>query len=103
MSQLIADVALSGGSRFQESLSIINNFANSDRPVKVGPVSLQRDEGSSLCAESRRALSPVSVTRCGFPVTKANHLFVQGEKERPLRTEARPPSLAVAVAAKKAN
>uniref|UniRef100_A0A803T6B6 Dedicator of cytokinesis 11 n=1 Tax=Anolis carolinensis TaxID=28377 RepID=A0A803T6B6_ANOCA len=36
VSQLIADVALSGGSRFQESLSIINNFANSDRPVKVG-------------------------------------------------------------------
>uniref|UniRef100_H9G9U5 Dedicator of cytokinesis 11 n=1 Tax=Anolis carolinensis TaxID=28377 RepID=H9G9U5_ANOCA len=34
VSQLIADVALSGGSRFQESLSIINNFANSDRPVK---------------------------------------------------------------------
>ncbi|XP_066496355.1 dedicator of cytokinesis protein 11 isoform X2 [Tiliqua scincoides] len=35
VSQLIADVALSGGSRFQESLSIINNFANSDRPVKA--------------------------------------------------------------------
>ncbi|KAM4664608.1 dedicator of cytokinesis protein 11 [Discoglossus pictus] len=35
VSQLIADVALSGGSRFQESLSIINNFANSDRAMKV--------------------------------------------------------------------
>nr|XP_056714924.1 dedicator of cytokinesis protein 11 [Euleptes europaea] len=35
VSQLIADVALSGGSRFQESLSVINNFANSDRPVKA--------------------------------------------------------------------
>ncbi|XP_061455004.1 dedicator of cytokinesis protein 11 isoform X1 [Rhineura floridana] len=35
VSQLIADVAFSGGSRFQESLSIINNFANSDRPVKA--------------------------------------------------------------------
>uniref|UniRef100_A0A670Z948 Dedicator of cytokinesis 11 n=1 Tax=Pseudonaja textilis TaxID=8673 RepID=A0A670Z948_PSETE len=35
VSQLIADVALSGSSRFQESLSIINNFANSDRPVKA--------------------------------------------------------------------
>lgn len=35
VSQLIADVALSGGSRFQESLFIINNFANSDRPMKV--------------------------------------------------------------------
>ncbi|XP_028923396.1 dedicator of cytokinesis protein 11 isoform X2 [Ornithorhynchus anatinus] len=35
VSQLIADVALSGGSRFQESLSIINNFANSDRPMKA--------------------------------------------------------------------
>ncbi|XP_053129814.1 dedicator of cytokinesis protein 11 isoform X3 [Hemicordylus capensis] len=34
VSQLVADVGLSGGSRFQESLSIINNFANSDRPVK---------------------------------------------------------------------
>ncbi|XP_063793575.1 dedicator of cytokinesis protein 11 isoform X2 [Pseudophryne corroboree] len=34
VSQLIADVALSGGSRFQESLSIINNFANSDRAMK---------------------------------------------------------------------
>lgn len=35
MSQLIADVALSGGTRFQDSLLIINNFANSDRPMKV--------------------------------------------------------------------
>ncbi|XP_029462556.1 dedicator of cytokinesis protein 11 isoform X7 [Rhinatrema bivittatum] len=35
VSQLIADVALSGGSRFQESLSIINNFANSDRAMKA--------------------------------------------------------------------
>ncbi|XP_073399582.1 dedicator of cytokinesis protein 11 isoform X2 [Dendrobates tinctorius] len=34
VSQLIADVALSGGSRFQESLSIINNFANSDKAMK---------------------------------------------------------------------
>lgn len=36
VSQLIADVALSGGTRFQDSLLIINNFANSDRPMKVG-------------------------------------------------------------------
>ncbi|XP_075043338.1 dedicator of cytokinesis protein 11 isoform X2 [Mixophyes fleayi] len=35
VSQLTADVALSGGSRFQESLSIINNFANSDRAMKA--------------------------------------------------------------------
>ncbi|KAM8954282.1 LOW QUALITY PROTEIN: dedicator of cytokinesis protein 11 [Pelodytes ibericus] len=35
VSQLIVDVALSGGSRFQESLSIINNFANSDRAMKT--------------------------------------------------------------------
>ncbi|KAE8584717.1 hypothetical protein XENTR_v10021082 [Xenopus tropicalis] len=35
VSQLIADVALSGGSRFQESLSIINNFANSDKAMKA--------------------------------------------------------------------
>ncbi|XP_039210727.1 dedicator of cytokinesis protein 11 isoform X1 [Crotalus tigris] len=35
VSQQVADVALSGSSRFQESLSIINNFANSDRPVKA--------------------------------------------------------------------
>lgn len=35
VSQLIADVALSGGTRFQDSLLIINNFANSDRPMKV--------------------------------------------------------------------
>ncbi|XP_075429268.1 dedicator of cytokinesis protein 11 isoform X3 [Ascaphus truei] len=35
VSQLIADVALSGGSRFQESLSVINNFANSDRAMKA--------------------------------------------------------------------
>uniref|UniRef100_A0A8C5Q2Q0 Dedicator of cytokinesis 11 n=1 Tax=Leptobrachium leishanense TaxID=445787 RepID=A0A8C5Q2Q0_9ANUR len=34
VSQLIVDVALSGGSRFQESLSIINNFANSDKAMK---------------------------------------------------------------------
>uniref|UniRef100_A0A7M4EHW7 Dedicator of cytokinesis 11 n=1 Tax=Crocodylus porosus TaxID=8502 RepID=A0A7M4EHW7_CROPO len=35
VSQLIADVALSGGSSFQESLFIINNFASSDRPMKA--------------------------------------------------------------------
>ncbi|XP_027025359.1 dedicator of cytokinesis protein 11 isoform X1 [Tachysurus fulvidraco] len=34
VSQLIADVALTGSSRFQESLSIINNFANSDKTMK---------------------------------------------------------------------
>uniref|UniRef100_A0A2K5LLZ1 DOCKER domain-containing protein n=1 Tax=Cercocebus atys TaxID=9531 RepID=A0A2K5LLZ1_CERAT len=35
VSHLIADVTLSGRSRFQESLFIINNFANSDRPMKA--------------------------------------------------------------------
>ncbi|KAA8582816.1 hypothetical protein FQN60_006487 [Etheostoma spectabile] len=35
VSQLISDVALSGSSRFQESLSIINNFANSDKAMKA--------------------------------------------------------------------
>lgn len=35
VSQLIADVVLTGSSRFQESLSIINNFANSDKLMKV--------------------------------------------------------------------
>ncbi|XP_077444428.1 dedicator of cytokinesis protein 11 isoform X2 [Stigmatopora argus] len=34
VSQLISDMALSGSSRFQESLSIINNFANSDKAMK---------------------------------------------------------------------
>ncbi|XP_023821592.1 dedicator of cytokinesis protein 11 isoform X2 [Oryzias latipes] len=34
VSQLISDVALTGSSRFQESLSIINNFANSDKTMK---------------------------------------------------------------------
>ncbi|XP_048192271.1 dedicator of cytokinesis protein 11 isoform X2 [Perognathus longimembris pacificus] len=35
VSQLVADVPLSRGARFQESLFIINNFANSDRPMKA--------------------------------------------------------------------
>uniref|UniRef100_A0A8C5BJJ2 Dedicator of cytokinesis 11 n=1 Tax=Gadus morhua TaxID=8049 RepID=A0A8C5BJJ2_GADMO len=35
VSQLISDVALTGSSRFQESLSIINNFANSDKVMKA--------------------------------------------------------------------
>ncbi|XP_036403695.1 dedicator of cytokinesis protein 11 [Megalops cyprinoides] len=34
VSQLIADVALTGSSRFQDSLSVINNFANSDKAMK---------------------------------------------------------------------
>ncbi|KAJ8405362.1 hypothetical protein AAFF_G00318350 [Aldrovandia affinis] len=34
VSQLIADVALTASSRFQESLSVINNFANSDKAMK---------------------------------------------------------------------
>lgn len=38
VSQLIADVVGIGGTRFQQSLSIINNCANSDRLIKVsGP------------------------------------------------------------------
>uniref|UniRef100_A0A8C7NFH8 Dedicator of cytokinesis 11 n=1 Tax=Oncorhynchus mykiss TaxID=8022 RepID=A0A8C7NFH8_ONCMY len=39
VSQLISDVALTGSSRFQESLSIINNFANSDKAMKVMHIS----------------------------------------------------------------
>lgn len=35
VSQLIADVVGIGGTRFQQSLSIINNCANSDRIIKV--------------------------------------------------------------------
>ncbi|XP_041051229.1 dedicator of cytokinesis protein 11 isoform X1 [Carcharodon carcharias] len=35
VSRLIADVVLTGESRFQDSLSIINNFANSDRALKA--------------------------------------------------------------------
>ncbi|CAG5929495.1 unnamed protein product [Menidia menidia] len=37
VSHLISDVALTGSSRFQESLSIINNFANSDKAMKSTP------------------------------------------------------------------
>lgn len=35
VSQLIADVIGIGGTRFQQSLSIINNCANSDKNIKV--------------------------------------------------------------------
>lgn len=35
VSQLIAEVIGIGGTRFQQSLSIINNCANSDKTVKV--------------------------------------------------------------------
>ncbi|XP_062916576.1 dedicator of cytokinesis protein 11 isoform X1 [Mobula hypostoma] len=35
VSRLIADVVFTGGSRFQDSLSIINNFANSDKALKA--------------------------------------------------------------------
>lgn len=37
VSQLIADAGI-GGSRFQQSLAIINNFANGDAPLKVKQV-----------------------------------------------------------------
>lgn len=37
VSQLIADAGI-GGSRFQQSLAIINNFANGDAPLKVRQV-----------------------------------------------------------------
>lgn len=37
VSQLIADVIGIGSTRFQQSLSIINNCANSDKTIKVGP------------------------------------------------------------------
>lgn len=35
VSQLIADVVGIGGTRFQQSLSVINNCANSDKNMKV--------------------------------------------------------------------
>ncbi|XP_051876848.1 dedicator of cytokinesis protein 11 [Pristis pectinata] len=35
VSRLIADVVFTGGSRFQDSLAIINNFANSDKALKT--------------------------------------------------------------------
>lgn len=38
VSQLIADVIGIGGTRFQQSLSIINNCANSDKTVKVSTI-----------------------------------------------------------------
>lgn len=38
MSQLIADAGI-GGSRFQHSLAITNNFANGDKQMKVRNVS----------------------------------------------------------------
>ncbi|XP_032886845.1 dedicator of cytokinesis protein 11-like [Amblyraja radiata] len=34
VSRLIADVVFTGGSRFQDSLAIINNFSNSDKALK---------------------------------------------------------------------
>lgn len=41
VSQLIADAGI-GGSRFQQSLAIINNFANGDVPLKVSATLLFR-------------------------------------------------------------
>ncbi|MEQ2246241.1 Dedicator of cytokinesis protein 9, partial [Ilyodon furcidens] len=41
VSQLIADVIGIGSTRFQQSLSIINNCANSDKSIKVGDVRTQ--------------------------------------------------------------
>lgn len=35
VSQLIADVIGIGSTRFQQSLSIVNNCANSDKSIKV--------------------------------------------------------------------
>lgn len=40
VSKLIADVIGIGGMRFQQSLSIINNYANSDKTIKVRNESL---------------------------------------------------------------
>lgn len=40
VSQLIADVIGIGSTRFQQSLSIINNCANSDKTIKVSRCSL---------------------------------------------------------------
>lgn len=43
VSQLIADAGI-GGSRFQQSLAIINNFANGDVPLKVSATLLFRHD-----------------------------------------------------------
>lgn len=42
VSQLIADVVGIGGTRFQQSLSIINNCANSDKNMKVNKEAMRR-------------------------------------------------------------
>lgn len=56
VSQLIADAGI-GGSRFQHSLAIINNFANGDKQMKVRNIffqSLPLAKGQTI-SEERRA------------------------------------------------
>lgn len=48
VSQLIADVIGIGSTRFQQSLSIINNCANSDKAIKVGGAVLKAMEACIL-------------------------------------------------------
>lgn len=53
VSQLIADVIGIGGTRFQQSLSIINNCANSDKTIKVRRAALNREGSNSVTTNLR--------------------------------------------------
>jgi len=55
VSQLIADVGI-GGSRFQQSLAIINNFANGDTPLKVRVSQKQHFKAAVSCLRRQTEL-----------------------------------------------
>lgn len=58
VSQLIADVIGIGSTRFQQSLSIINNCANSDKTIKVRNVLAEflHPQDRTVCVQLLRDL-----------------------------------------------
>ena len=57
VSQLIADGGI-GGSRFQQSLAIINNFANGDAPLKVSLTLFQLSSSHHILLTSKQQQKP---------------------------------------------
>uniref|UniRef100_A0A8C2LZG5 Dedicator of cytokinesis 9 n=1 Tax=Cricetulus griseus TaxID=10029 RepID=A0A8C2LZG5_CRIGR len=79
VSQLIADVVGIGGTRFQQSLSIINNCANSDRLIKVSDVLTVLNHLSCLPLQAAMCYVHVTALVAEYLTRKEADLALQRE------------------------
>jgi len=84
VSMLISDIEGVTGSRFQESLAIVNNYANKDRGMTVGDTSSQSlviliAHSSSDRASELLCRVPILMRACSCFKTKLWFLFVEAD------------------------